>query len=104
MFDFDNAKFIEGYKQRFGPVTADLAAAIEEVARDDKTRFTGFWLEAPREHMARRIETRRGDPSDATPDVLDLQMEKGSAPEQWRKLNAAQEPGVIAAEALATLT
>ncbi len=29
MFAFDNAKFIDGFKQRFGPVIQDLAAAIE---------------------------------------------------------------------------
>jgi len=29
MFSFDNATFLAGYKQRFGPVTAELAAAIE---------------------------------------------------------------------------
>lgn len=29
MFAFDNAKFIDGFKQRFGAMTQDLAAAIE---------------------------------------------------------------------------
>lgn len=29
MFAFDNAKFLDGYKQRFGALTQDLAAAIE---------------------------------------------------------------------------
>jgi predicted chitinase len=42
MFDFDNAKFIDGYKQRFGPVTPDLASAIEFLLAkiEADTRFT----------------------------------------------------------------
>ena len=82
---------------------ADLAASIEQVARDADVKFTGFWLEASRENMARRIEARRGDPSDATIDVLDMQMKKGAAPEGWRKLDTARERSAISAEALAAI-
>ena len=82
---------------------ADLAVAVEQVASDNGAAFSGFWLEAPRAHMAQRIESRRGDPSDATPDVLDLQMKKGVGPDGWVKLNSARAREIVAAEALAAL-
>ncbi len=82
---------------------ADLAAAIEQVASDNGAAFRGFWLEAPRDQMAQRIESRRGDPSDATPDVLDLQIKKGVGPDGWVKLNSARAREIVAAEALAAL-
>ncbi|HMN70606.1 MAG TPA: AAA family ATPase [Rhodoblastus sp.] len=81
----------------------ELAAAIEEVARDNGARFTGFWLQAPREKMAGRIEARRGDPSDATAEVLDMQLEKGAAPPSWRTLDAARDRAEVTAQAMACL-
>ncbi|MFT4096944.1 MAG: AAA family ATPase [Rhodoblastus sp.] len=95
---------------RGGAVVADavfdrpeLAAAIEIVAHENRARFIGCWLQAPREKMARRIEARRDDPSDATADVLDSQIEKGAAPENWRKLDAGRGGDNVAAQALAIL-
>ena len=81
----------------------ELAAAIEQVARDAGAPFAGFWLAAGREDMARRIVARRGDPSDATTAVLDRQMQRGVAPEGWRQLDATQDRAEIAAQALALL-
>ncbi|MCB9999792.1 MAG: AAA family ATPase [Methylobacteriaceae bacterium] len=78
----------------------DLAAAIQQVAQDDTAPFAGLWLVAPREKMAARIEARRGDPSDATPAVLAKQMEKGVAPDGWRRIDAAREPAEILDDAL----
>lgn len=82
---------------------AALASAIEAVASGAGVRFSGFWLAAPRDHMARRIEARRDDPSDATPAVLDMQMEKGSAPDGWRRLDATLPRETILADARAAL-
>ncbi len=95
---------------RGGAVVADavfdrpeLAAAMEIVAHENRARFMGFWLQAPREKMARRIDARRDDPSDATADVLDRQMERGVAPKNWRKLDAGRGGDEVAAQALAGL-
>ena len=92
---------------RGGAVVADavfdrreMAAAIEKLARDNGAPFTGFWLTASRENMARRIEGRRGDPSDATATILDMQIAKGAAPQGWLRLDATRERAEIAAEAL----
>jgi len=83
---------------------ADTAAAIENIARENGAPFTGFWLEAPRDDMARRIETRRADPSDATPAVLDAQIAKGGAPQGWRRIDATRARADILADALALLS
>lgn len=68
-----------------------LARAIEAVARDCGVPFFGLWLEGAREALARRISGRRDDPSDATVDVLDLQMARGERP-GWHVLDAAAAP------------
>ena len=83
---------------------AELARAIAEIARDCGTTFKGFWLQAARDDMAARIVARRGDPSDATPAVLDLQMQNGAAPDGWRRLEASRAREEILAEARAALS
>jgi len=83
---------------------AELARAIAEIARDNGAIFKGFWLQAPRDDMAARIAARRGDPSDATPAVLDLQMQKGAAPEGWRRIDSSGAREDILAEARAALS
>jgi len=82
----------------------ELARAIAEIARDCGTTFKGFWLQAARDDMAARIFARRGDPSDATPAVLDLQMQNGAAPEGWRRLDARGAREEILADARAALS
>lgn len=93
-----------------GAVVADavfdrraLAEAIEQVGRDHDARFAGLWLYAPRDRMAGRIAARRGDPSDATPAILDAQMEKGVAPEGWRRIDAGRGRADVLAQALDVL-
>ena len=48
--------------------------AFAEVARQAGVPFTGLWLEAEPEVMSGRIGERRGDASDATADVLAVQL------------------------------
>lgn len=68
-----------------------LARAIETVAEDAHAPFFGLWLEGARDALAERIAARRDDPSDATVEVLDLQMARGEAPD-WHVLDAAAAP------------
>jgi aminoglycoside phosphotransferase family enzyme/predicted kinase len=49
-------------------------AEIADLARRMGAVFTGLWLSAPAETMRDRIEGRRDDVSDATPDVLNEQL------------------------------
>ena len=36
--------------------------------------FTGIWLEAPRVTLRQRVSARKGDVSDATPEIVDRQL------------------------------
>ena len=65
-------------------------AAIEEAAREAGARFTGLWLEAPAEVLKKRAARRLRDASDATPEVVEMQLAQapGEA-EGWLKVPAA---------------
>ena len=71
-------------------------AEISQVAAAAGVPFTGFWLTAPRETLAERIETRRGDASDATVAVLDSQLDYELGPIDWAEIDTS--PGADAAE------
>jgi aminoglycoside phosphotransferase family enzyme/predicted kinase len=49
-------------------------AEAAELARQTGVPFTGLWLEAPRAVMRKRVAGRKGDVSDATPPVVDIQL------------------------------
>jgi len=66
----------------------DERRMIEEIARDAGVPFTGLWLSAPRGIMAARVEGRRGDASDATPDVLDRQLAYDLGDVSWRLVDS----------------
>ena len=63
--------------------------AAEAVARDAGVPFRGLWLEVPAEVMARRIEARRADASDATVAVLERQLGYDTGTITWTRLPAA---------------
>ena len=52
----------------------DERDAIAKVAARVGAAFTGIWLDAPADTMRKRIASRTGDVSDATPDVLNEQL------------------------------
>lgn len=63
--------------------------AIAAVARDAGAPFAGLWLEAPADLLARRIEARRNDASDADRAVLELQLGIDPGPLDWQRIDAA---------------
>jgi aminoglycoside phosphotransferase family enzyme/predicted kinase len=75
-------------------------AAAEALARDLQVDFRGFWLEAPPEILAARIEGRRGDASDATVEILRRQLALPTGPIAWRRVDVGGAP----AAALAAVT
>lgn len=78
--------------------------AIAAVARDAGVRFAGLWLEAPAELLARRIEARRNDASDADRAVLELQLGMDPGPLDWERIDAATGiTAMLAAARLAVL-
>jgi predicted kinase len=63
--------------------------AIAAVARKAKVPFVGIWLEAPAETLAARIAARRGDASDANPDVLRQQQTYKLGSITWHRVDAS---------------
>ena len=60
--------------------------------------FTGLWLEGPADILEDRIRRRRGDVSDATPEVLSRQLGFDLGPIDWVRVAAGEElPASLAA-------
>lgn len=78
-------------------------AQIEALARDRGARFCGVWLEAPAPLLARRIDSRAGDPSDATATVLAAQVARGRGALAWHELRADQPVDALRATVLSLL-
>jgi hypothetical protein len=69
----------------------DERQAIAARAREVNVPFTGLWLDAPADLLARRIEARRNDASDADRAVLDRQLTLDLGPLDWHHIDAAAE-------------
>ena len=67
----------------------DERRAFATVAAAAGVPFTGLWLEAPAGAMAARLGARRGDASDASPEVLQLQLASDRGDIAWTSINAA---------------
>lgn len=78
-------------------------AGIETSAQRASAPFCGLWLEAPPDELERRIAERRGDPSDATVQVLRRQLELDLGRIDWRRIAAAGAPDGVAACARRTI-
>ena len=78
-------------------------AQIEALARDRGARFCGVWLEAPAPLLARRIDSRAGDPSDATAAVLAAQVARGRGALAWHELRADQPVDALRTTVLSLL-
>ena len=73
---------------------------IEAAAKSAGAPFFGFWLDAPLQARLQRVDARKGDPSDATRDVLLRQMQGETGALLWRRLDAAR-PAEQTAEEIA---
>jgi aminoglycoside phosphotransferase family enzyme/predicted kinase len=77
--------------------------AIAAVAHDVRVPFVGLWLDAPADVLAARIATRRGDASDATPEVLRQQLGYDLGPMTWHRIDARGTPVSVLAAARQTV-
>ena len=68
-------------------------AQIEDVAAADGVPFAGLWLSAPEEVLVERVAERRGDVSDATPEVVRRQLAIDPGAMSWRPLDASGPRG-----------
>lgn len=66
--------------------------AAEQIACDAGVAFEGVWLEASPSVMRNRVGQRQGDASDATPEVVDLQLGRDPGSISWRRTSADQKP------------
>jgi aminoglycoside phosphotransferase family enzyme/predicted kinase len=66
-------------------------AEIEAAAARAGVPFIGLWLEAPPDSLVARVDARRGDASDATPDVVRQQLARGIGPlsARWTRVDAS---------------
>jgi len=60
---------------------------IAAVAREAGVAFIGLWIDGPPEIFARRLGQRVADASDATADVLQLQVRADVGPLDWHRLD-----------------
>lgn len=67
----------------------DERNAIADAAAQAGASFKGLWLEAPLADITRRVELRRGDPSDATARVVEQQALSKTGPLSWRRVEAS---------------
>lgn len=74
---------------------------IEQAARERRVPFLGIWLDVSPDVMWRRVEQRRGGPSDATVDILSRQLERDAGAITWRRLNAARRPAQVVSDIVA---
>lgn len=63
--------------------------AIEDLARRLGVSFLGLWLEAPREEMMSRVDRRTGDASDATSQVVEMQLGYDLGEIGWCRVSSA---------------
>lgn len=67
---------------------ADERAAAEALGHKGNVPFAGLWLEASHEQLVARVEGRRGDASDATPDVVRKQLSYDLGAICWARVPA----------------
>ena len=67
--------------------------ALEKIAEEARVKLKGLWLTAPPEILMKRVAQRRNDASDATVDVVKLQLgyEIGSLSPAWTTIDAGQD-------------
>ena len=60
--------------------------AIENCALECGVPFAGVWLDVAPERLLRRVADRRNDPSDATPEVVERQLENDIGAMHWSRI------------------
>jgi uncharacterized protein len=74
--------------------------AVAEIAGRTSAAFTGLWLDAPADTMRGRIARRVGDASDATPAVLDEQLQYDLGEQNFAAIDAGKPLEEVVASCL----
>jgi predicted kinase len=69
----------------------DVRQDVQALAREAGVPFHGIWLRADRETLLKRVIGRRNDASDATPEVVQVQLQGDPGPftAEWTAVDAA---------------
>ena len=73
---------------------------VRALAEAHGAAFTGLWLEAPPDVLRQRVTERVGDASDATPDVVDVQLGYDLGALDFYRLDAGGPLDEVAARGL----
>jgi aminoglycoside phosphotransferase family enzyme/predicted kinase len=65
---------------------------IASLARSTGARLAAFWLEAPKDVLMARVRARTQDASDATPQVIEQQINYDIGVLEWTRLDASGPP------------
>ncbi len=79
---------------------------IEAMAMKASAKFTGLWLQAPRDVLLDRLKRRiyeEGNVSDAIPQTLMLQLQFDPGPIEWHIVNSNDTNGAIVSETIQTI-
>lgn len=79
-------------------------AAIEEVAKQAGVPFCGLWLQASPQVLEQRVTGRRNNVSDATPEVVRLQLSFDLGDIGWHRLDTSGDAEQTLKAAFALLT
>jgi len=78
-----------------GTFQEDTARAAIEAAAGDAD-FMAVWLQASAQTRIVRVAQRRGDISDATPEIAHQQVEPANLGDNWRRVDASGAAGALA--------
>ena len=70
---------------------------------DAAVPFTALWLEAPMSLLFERVAKRRGDPSDATIDVVRAQAARELGMVDWRRVAVSDDLDDVVARVISIL-
>ena len=74
--------------------------ALAALAAANGVPFTGLWLDAPALILRDRIAARTGDASDATPELVDVQLGYEIGPQNFTPIDASGPVDRVAASCL----
>jgi hypothetical protein len=74
--------------------------ALAALAATNGVPFTGLWLDAPASILRDRIAARTGDASDATPELVDVQLAYEIGPQNFTPIDASSPIDRVAASCL----
>jgi aminoglycoside phosphotransferase family enzyme/predicted kinase len=74
--------------------------AVAALAAERSIPFTGLWLDAPGRLMRERVAARTGDVSDATAEVIDIQLGYDIGPQSFAVIDASRPLDQVAAACL----